>query len=75
MVNYNLYDGLSLGSRFYDKGLLTQKFTFELMPQYSTIQKDMVGKVIMSYLINNFSKSNYATSLSFLEVVIIIWKI
>ena len=65
VVNYNLYDGLSLGSRFYDKGFLTQKFTFELMPQYSTIQKDMVGKVIMSYLINNFSKSNYATTLSF----------
>lgn len=65
VVNYNLYDGLSLGSRFYDKGLLTQKFTFELMPQYSTIQKDLVGKVMMSYLLNNIGKSNYATSLSF----------
>jgi len=65
VVNYNLYDGLSLGSRFYDKGLLTQKFTFELMPQYSSLQKDLVGKVRMTYLINKVGKSNYATSLNF----------
>ena len=65
VVNYNLYDGLSLGSRFYDKGLLTQKFTFELMPQYSTLQKNLVGKVKMFYRLNNIGKSNYVTTLSF----------
>ena len=65
VVNYNLYDGLSLGSRFYDKGLLTQKFTFELMPQYSSLQNDLVGKVNMSYRLNNIGKSNYVTSINF----------
>ena len=65
VVNYNLYDGLSLGSRFYDKGLLTQKFTFELMPQYSSVQNDLVGKVILSYTLNNLPKSNYVTQLNF----------
>ena len=65
VVIYNLYDGLALGSRFYDKGLLTQKFIFELMPQYSTLQNDLVGRVKMSYLINKIGKSNYATSINF----------
>ena len=65
VVNYNLYDGLSMGSRFYDKGLLTQKFTFELMPQYSTIKKNLVGKIKMFYRFNNIGKSNYVTTLSF----------
>jgi hypothetical protein len=65
VVNYNLYDGLSLGSRFYDKGFLTQKFTFELMPQYSSLQKNLVGKAKIFYRINNVGKSNYVTTLSF----------
>ena len=65
VVNYNLYDGLSLGSRFYDKGLLTQKFTFELMPQYSTLQKNFVGKIKMSYCINNIGKSSCVTTTTF----------
>jgi len=65
VVNYNLYDGLSLGSRFYDKSLLTQKFTFELMPQYSSLQQNLVGKVMMSYLIFSDDKSNYATTVNF----------
>ena len=65
VVNYNLYDGLSPGSRFYNKGLLIQKFTFELMPQYSSLQNDLVGKVKMSYRLNNNGKSNYITSFNF----------
>lgn len=65
VVNYNLYDGLSPGSRFYNKGLLIQKFTFELMPQYSSLQNDLVGKVKMSYRLNNSGKSNYVTSFNF----------
>tara|TARA_A100001011_G_scaffold251572_2_gene259761 strand:- start:1231 stop:3855 length:2625 start_codon:yes stop_codon:yes gene_type:complete len=65
VVNYNLYDGLSIGSRFYDKGLLTQKFIFELNPQYSSIQDDLVGKIMFSYRINNMENSNYTTLLSF----------
>lgn len=65
VVNFNLYDGLSLGSRFYDKGILIQKFNFELMPQYSSLQNDLVGKVKMSYRFNNIGKSNYVTSLDF----------
>ena len=65
VVNYNFYDGLSPGSRFYNKGLLIQKFTFELMPQYSSLQNDLVGRVKMSYRLNNIGKSNYMTSFNF----------
>ncbi len=65
VFNYNLYDGLSIGSRFYDKGLLVQKFVFDIMPEYSSIQKDLVGKVKMSYRFNNYNKGNYVTFLNF----------
>ena len=65
VANYNLYDGLSLGSRFYDKGILTQKFIFDLMPQYSYLENDLVGQVKMSLRINNGNKSNYVTFLNF----------
>ena len=65
VVNYNYYDGLSMGSRFYNKSLLIQKFVFELMPQYSSLQNDLVGSVKMSYRMNNNGKSNYITTFNF----------
>jgi hypothetical protein len=64
-VNFNLYDGIVLGSRFYDKSLLTQKFLFEITPEYSTKQENMVGRMKFSYLFNNPEQSNYLTYLSF----------
>ena len=65
VFNYNLYDALSIGSRFYNKGLLLQNFTFDIMPQYSSYQNDMVGKVKMAYRLNDEKKSNYLTTFNF----------
>ena len=65
MVNYNLYDGLSIGSRFYDKSLKFQKFFYDFMPQYSSLEKSWVGKVKMSLRINKEEKSNYLTFFDF----------
>jgi hypothetical protein len=65
MVNYNLYDGLSIGSRFYDKSLKFQKFFYDFMPQYSSLEKSWVGKVKTSLRINKEEKSNYLTFFNF----------
>ena len=65
VFNYNLYDGISVGARLYNKGLLTQKFTFELAPEYSSIEKKLVGKVIASLRLNNGNQKNYATIINF----------
>jgi hypothetical protein len=65
VINYNLYDALSIGSRFNNKGLLMQNFIFDLMPQYSSLQKDIVGKVKMIYRLNNEKKSNFLTAINF----------
>ena len=65
IFNYNLYDGVSYGSKFYDKGILAQKFTFEVMPQYSSVNKNLVGKMNFSLLIHNEEKNNYASIFNF----------
>ncbi len=65
IANFNLYDGVSFGSKFYDKGILAQKFTFEVMPQYSSVNKNLVGKMNFSLLIHNENKNNYATVFNF----------
>ena len=65
IFNYNLYDGVSYGSKFYDKGILAQKFTFEIMPQYSSVNKNLVGKMNFSLLIHNEEKKNYASVFNF----------
>lgn len=65
IASYNLYDGISVGSKFYDNGILKQKFNFELMPLYSTVKKTLVGKMSLSLLIHDEKRSNYASFLNF----------
>ncbi len=64
IINYNYYDGFSIGSRFYNKGIKMQKFTFELMPEYSTNQETIVGALKGQFNLLNEKSKNYRTQIN-----------
>jgi hypothetical protein len=64
IMNYNYYDGFSIGSRFHNKGIKMQKFTFELMPEYSTNQKTIVGAIKGQLNLLNEKSENYRTQIN-----------
>ena len=64
IMNYNYYDGFSLGSRFHNKGIKMQKFTFELMPEYSTNQETIVGLIKGQLNLFNEKSKNYRTQIN-----------
>lgn len=50
--NYNLYDGLMLGMRIHNETLLDKPFQFDIIPDYSTNTKELVGSATLSYFQN-----------------------
>ena len=62
---YNLYDGASFGARFHNRTIQRRPFTYLIEPTYSTIEKTLVGSVIIDYKHYNDSKPNYLTQFSF----------
>jgi len=63
-MNYNYYDGFSIGSRFHNKGIKMQRFTFELMPEYSTNQETIVGALKGQLNLFNEKSKNYRTQIN-----------
>lgn len=50
IVEYrNIYDGLNLGTKIYNKTLLRKRFNYNLKPQYSTRSKTFTGSTVLSY--------------------------
>lgn len=52
IFQYNLYDGLIVGTRMYNKTLLTKDFLFRADPQYGTTSNHLVGGASMQHTIN-----------------------
>jgi hypothetical protein len=48
-VQYNLYDGLTIGSRFYNGNLLPKPFRYSIKPAYGLASNKLVGSVAFSY--------------------------
>ena len=48
---YNLYDGLALGTKIYNKALLNRNFEFELAPLYGLSSQTIVGFASISHQI------------------------
>ncbi|WP_281753653.1 metalloprotease [Neptunitalea chrysea] len=46
---FNLYDGLILGTKLYNKTLLTKPFLYTIRPQYGFSSKDIVGGASVQY--------------------------
>ncbi|WP_194852108.1 gluzincin family metallopeptidase [Nonlabens antarcticus] len=48
-LGYNLYDGVSLGARFYNGNLLPKPFNYSLNPTYGFTSRKLIGSVGFSY--------------------------
>jgi len=55
----NIYDGLVLGVKMYNKTLLRKNFDYKISPQYGTNSKSITGGVGFSYT-HNIQNSNLA---------------
>ena len=49
VFQYNLYDGLSVGLKLYNKTLLRKALHYKLEPQYGLTSKTLIGKGSFSY--------------------------
>ncbi|WGK64158.1 metalloprotease [Croceiramulus getboli] len=52
VAEYNLYDGLTLGLKMYNKTLLTKGFSYRIEPQYGLRSKSLIGNFSASYTHN-----------------------
>lgn len=66
VFEYNLYDGLTIGSRLYNKTVLAKNFLYKLDPQYGFNSKTLVGGGSLRYSIDfqdqNLYFINFGTS-------------
>lgn len=63
-INYSLYDGIIIGSKFYNKGVTFNKLNLELKPLYSSEENTLVGSFGGSYVFQNEDKSNFRTQIN-----------
>ena len=49
IVNYNYYDGLSIGAKLHNKPIIKRNFSFKLSPSYATKSKAINGSAAISY--------------------------
>lgn len=61
ILNYNLYDGLMPGLRFYNKTILNRPFTYDLNPVISTKTHSVAGSLYFMYMQNNRKSNWYQT--------------
>ena len=63
-LNYSLYEGIVIGSKFYNKGVTFNKFNIQLKPLYSSQEKTLVGSARGSYIFQNQGRKNFRTELN-----------
>lgn len=56
----NIYDGLTLGSKFYNKTLLRKRLNYKISPQYGTNSKALTGSASVRYTHNIENRNLYA---------------
>lgn len=54
-LTYNLYDGVSLGAKVYNRTILPKKFHYNLKPQYGTKSQTFIGSGSLVY--NQFEEN------------------
>ena len=64
-MNFNLYDGLSLGVRLNNKSIKSRPFIFTLEPFYATLEKTLVGSFASSYSKYNEESSFFLRQFNF----------
>ena len=65
----NIYDGLTLGTRVYNKTILRKRFNYRFAPQYATNSKSLTGSTSLFYTHNienkNLFNITYGISLAY----------
>ena len=54
----NIYDGLTLGTKMYNKTILFKRFNFRISPQYATRSQTITGSTSFSYT-HNFEEQDF----------------
>jgi hypothetical protein len=49
-IEFNIYDGLTLGTRFYNGNLLPKPFRYSIKPGYGTNSDQLVGSISLGYV-------------------------
>ena len=60
-ITYNLYDGISPGVNFLNKGIKNRPFSYEVFTQYSSNEQTLIGSLNLRYQINNETENNYSS--------------
>jgi hypothetical protein len=60
-ITYNLYDGLSPGINFSNRGIKNKPFSYEIFSQYASKEKTLVGSLNLNYQVNNEINDNFST--------------
>ena len=61
VFDFNVYDGITTGLRLYNSRIKNRPFEFDFHPQYTFIEKDIVGFFKTSYKLYKSDKRNYLT--------------
>lgn len=56
VVDYNYYDGLSLGIKLHNKPVIRRNFSFKLIPTYATKSKTLTG--LASFMYNQYYENS-----------------
>ena len=60
-ITYNLYDGLSPGINFSNRGIKSKPFSYEIFTQYASKAETLIGSLNLRYKIDNEIKDNFST--------------
>lgn len=55
----NIYDGVTIGAKFYNKTVLRKSFNYRIAPLYSLKSKSLTGKALINYFQNIENKNLY----------------
>lgn len=61
VFDFNVYDGITTGIRFYNSLIKNKAFEFDFHPQYTFLEKDIVGFFKLDYKLFKADSKNYLT--------------
>lgn len=64
-IEYNFYDGITIGPKLYNKTILSKRFLYRISPLYATKSKQFVGSGSLVYNFLNENEANFKTKLGF----------
>ena len=65
IIDFNAYDGVTLGTQLSNKSFQRKPFSYEINPNYSTRLNELVGSFVMSYRLYDEDSSLYLYQLGF----------